>query len=160
MYEELCIYHSETQNPDQKPYFEWNEEEERHYRQIFEYAKEDVVQQTHIIATTTNEIDQKVDRQNASILEKFKGIVLIIDETSRELETNVYIIMIKLTAWPKIVGVHMIGNVNQGFPGVIISIRASKPKVKNTKGIIQITDHRGSHKWDRPKNYQTEFWHI
>jgi superfamily I DNA and/or RNA helicase len=90
-----------------------------------------VVQSAPIIATTTNGLGQKIIRQNAGISERFRGIAIVVDEAGRECEANIYVPLTKLTAWNKIVGLHMIGDYRQGQPIVPVN-RATKPKFKGT----------------------------
>lgn len=127
MYEELLNFHEKAQDPTQEPFFEWSDDDKRNYKQALQYIKEDVIRSASIIGTTTNGIGRKILRQNAGISEMFRGIVIIIDEASRESEASFYVAMTKLTAYSKIVGVHMIGDVRQGLPVVTFN-RATKPK--------------------------------
>lgn len=136
MYEELLNFHEKAQDPTQEPFLEWSNDDKRNYKQALQYVKEDVIRSASIIGTTTNEIGQKILKQNVGISEMFRGIVIIIDEASRESEANFYVAMTSLTAYSKIVGVHMIGDIHQGLP-VVTSNRATKSKTTDSKFITK-----------------------
>lgn len=131
MYEELQRYHNKATDPRQDSFFEWCDEDKRNYKQALQYVKGDVIQSAPIIGTTTNGIGQQLLRQNAGISQEFRGIIIIIDEAHRECEANVYIAMTNLTAYTKVVGIHMIGDVHQGLP-VMTYHGAMKPKIKDS----------------------------
>lgn len=132
MYEELLNFHEKAQDPSQEPVLEWSDDDKRNYKQALQYVKEDVIRSASIIGTTTIGIGQKILRQNTGISEMFRGIVIIIDEANRESEANFYVAMTKLTAYSKIIGVHMIGDVHQGLP-VVTSSRRTEPKTTDSK---------------------------
>lgn len=131
MYDELYDYHVKAQDYTQDPFFEWRDDDKRKFTQALQYVKEHVIRSASIIGTTTNGIGRKIISQNVGISEAFRGVVIIIDEASRESEANIYVAMTKVAACSKIVGIHMVGDVMQGLP-MVTSNRAIKPKTSNS----------------------------